>query len=172
MEQTTTGKKLDFRYEGIYDSKYKRNIQEAVEHILSCEYGTTITHSTLGKILGFNVDDELQFINYRNIMNKVKNIVLPYGRILKGVAGVGYYLLKPKHFSSYCYRTYIQRTQRMLAKSKEVLGYVPLSELSDERKLEYKEMESLNIDLIDNVESTIKTSDYYDHKRYYDNLED
>ena len=165
-------RKLDFRYEGIYNSQYKQNVQETVEHILERNYGETLTHETLGKMLGYRIDNEEEFRKYKNMMSKVKNIVLPYGRILKSVAGIGYYILKPKQISSYCYRTYIQRTQRMLAKSKEVLGYVELSELSDDRRLEHKDVSVLSDDLIENARQTIERSTYYDQRRYYDNLED
>ena len=102
--------KEDFRYQGEYESKKKQNIQEAVEYILAKNYGSTILHQELAKILGYNIDDEDEFKKYKSVMGRIKNFVLQYGYVLKGISGVGFYILKPTQVSNHCYRTYVKKS--------------------------------------------------------------
>ena len=164
--------KQDFRYQGEYESKKKQNIQEAIEFILEKNYGVTIGHIQLAKLLGYNIDDEVEIKKYRSVMARVKKFVLKYGYVLKGISGVGYYILKPTQVSSYCYRTYVKRASKLYDKSAYVLDMTDQSEMSEIRKQEIQNMINLNKQLIDKTFETIKESPYYSRKTYYDSLED
>lgn len=107
-----------------------------------------------------------------NRMSRVKNIIIDYGIVLKNVIGVGYYILKPKQISSYCYRTYVDKSEELLNKSERILKNVNKKELSDVRKKEHKEMSGLNNKLIEEVKLVKEHSEYVNNKEYYNSLED
>ena len=150
--------KTNFRYTGERESRKKQNIQEVVEYILGMNYGQTIFHTDLSKILGYNIEDENEEKKYRIIMQRVKNFILEYGYVLKGINGVGYYILKPSQISKHCYKTYINRARRMYDKSDYILKHTEKSQLNEDRLEELQNMMELNKKLIDNAWDTIKES--------------
>lgn len=164
--------KMDFRYQGEYESKKKHNIQEATEYILNKDYGSTLLHQDLAKILQYNIDDEDEFKKYKSVMARIKNFILQYGYVLKGISGIGYYILKPTQVSSHCYRTYIKKAGRLYDKSAYILDKTDKTDMNDVRKQEIENMIELNKKLIDNAWNTVKESVYYSRKDYYNSLED
>lgn len=162
----------NFRYDSRYESMKKRNMQEAIELILSKNYGDTIPFEKLGGILGYNLDDELEKRKFRSAMARVKDFLIEYGYILRTVSNVGYYILKPKHISSYCYRTYVDKTKVLLEKSQRILTHVDQTELSDVRKEEHTAMNVLNHDLYNGIGLTVENSEYGQKRAYYNSLED
>ena len=50
--------------------------------------------------------------------------IIEKGVVLKSVAGVGYYILKPKQVSGYVYHTYTRRIDKLLAKGGKILSLV------------------------------------------------
>ena len=164
--------KVNFRYESNYNSEYKQRIQELVEYILDLNFGETISFEKAGYILKYNIEDEKEYKKFRSTMQRVKNILIDYGYVLKTITNVGYYILKPKQISGYCYHTYIRKTEKLLGKSSRILQHTKTSELSEIRKEEYDNVCDLNIDLITNIDNTIENSNYYNKKYYYDNLDD
>lgn len=164
--------KMNFRYEGEREGSKRQNIQECVEFILSMNYGQTVFHSDLCKILGYNIDYEEEEKKYKSTMARVKQFILEYGYVLKSISGVGYYILKPSQISKHCYRTYIKSAARMYDKSEFILNHTEKSQLNEDRLEEFQNMLSLNKQLIDNAWNTIKESAYYSRKEYYDSLED
>lgn len=162
----------NFRYEQERDSKNRQNIQEVVEYILGREYGTTLLHHELSKMLRYNIDDEIEYMKYKSVMQKIKNFLIQYGYVLKGIGGVGYYILKPSEISRHCFKTYINKSVRMYDKSMYVLERTDKDDLSDVRKEELNNLMELNRELISKTERLIQVSPYYSRKAYYDNLED
>ena len=164
--------KVNFRYEGEYNSEYKQRISETVEYILDKDYGTTIENATLAELLHYNIETEEEYKKFKSAMGRVKNIVIDYGRVLKSITGVGYYILKPKQISGYCYHTYIKKTTKLLDKSARILNHTQHGLLSETRKEEYNDVLDLNMDVTMAIEGTIESSKYYDRKAYYDSLKD
>lgn len=164
--------KQDFRYEQERDSKKRLDIQEVVEYILNKKYGETLLHEDLAKILRYNIEDEEECYKYKAMMAKVKKFLIQYGYILKGVAGLGYYILKPNQISRHCYKTYIKSCLRMYDKSLYILEKTDKSELNNDRQEEIDFLMDLNKKLIQKTEKMIYESPYYSRKTYYDNLED
>lgn len=164
--------KPDFRYDSRYKSLKKQNIQETIEFILKHNYGDTIGFGQLAQILGYNIDDEKEKMKFQSMMGRVKNFLIDYGYILRSVAGVGYYIMKPKQISGYCYHTYIRHTEDLLKKSDRILSHVDLDGLSDIRKEEHTNVVALNYDVFENIDTTIDHSEYIKNKYVYDNLED
>jgi len=164
--------KVNFRYDSGYDSEYKQRIQEIVEFILSKNYGDTITNTEASKILKYNIYDETELKKYKNTMCRVKNFLIDYGYVLKSIVGIGYYILKPKQISGYCYHTYVLRTENLLNKSARILSHVDTSELSENRMEELNDVKDLNLDVTNAIDTTIENSRYFDKKSFYDNLED
>ena len=125
--------KVNFRYEGEYKSEFAQRISETIEYVLDKNYGETISFEVMGKLLHYNIEDEKEYKKFKSTMARVKNILIDYGRILKSVTGVGYYILKPQQISGYCYHTYIRKTENLLGKSARILQHTVKSELSDSR---------------------------------------
>ena len=153
-------------------NKKKQNIQQAIEYILDKNYGSTITHNELSKILQYNIEYEEELKKYKSVMARIKNFILQYGYVLKSVSGIGYYILKPSQVSSHCYRTYVKSAGRMYDKSEFILEHTDKQELNEVRQEEIKNMMALNKKLIENAWNTVKESAYYSRKNYYDSLED
>lgn len=164
--------KVDFRYDSRYESSKKQAIQETVEYILEKDYGETISFNVLGKMLNYNIYDEVECQRLKALMAKIKNFLIDYGYVLKSITGIGYYILKPKQISGYCYHTYIRRTTDLLNKSNRILTHTEKDILSDERKEEYNDVLQLNTDANKVINDCIDNSVYISNKNYYDSLED
>lgn len=164
--------KPNLRYDSRYNSEYKQRIQELVEYVTGLNYGETISFEKAASILHYNIEDEKELKKFRSTMARVKNILIDYGYILKTITNVGYYILKPKQISGYCYHTYIRRTENLLEKSSRILLHTETVNLSPARKEEHDNVRSLNAALINVIDTTIENSSYYNKKNYYDNLED
>ena len=155
-----------------YASKREAQIKDALDYILDKDYGATIEFTKLAEIMRFNIEDEQEERRFKSTMGRVKNILIDYGYILKTITGVGYYILKPKHISSYCYRTYIDKTKVLLEKSERILAHVDKNELSDIRKKEHKEMCQLNQEVYGEIGLVVEGSDYGKNRSYYNSLKD
>ena len=164
--------KIDFVYTQEKDSKKMQYKQEVIEYILSLDYGEIISNLELCKMLHYNIEDEVEYKRYKLMMGNIKKFLLTKGRILKSITGVGYYILKPKQASQYCFRTYVQSASRLYDKSAYVLDKIDTTEMSDVRLEEIKNMINLSNELIDKAEKTIVNSAYYSRKDYYDSLKD
>lgn len=164
--------KPNFKYEPERDSDKKQKKQEVVEFILDKDYGTVVTHTDLSKILGYSFNIEAERDKYLAMMNTIKRVLIDYGKILKSISGVGYYILKPSQVSNYCFRTYIKRSVKLNDKSKYILDRTDKSDLNKTRLEEIENMRELNETLINNMNDTIQESAYYSRKDYYDSLED
>ena len=162
----------NFRYDSRYNSLKKRELQETIELILDKNYGDTIPFEQLAKLLNYNLDDEQEKRKFRSAMARVKNFLIDYGYVLRTITNVGYYILKPQHISSYCYRTYIDKTKTLLEKSERVLRHVDQTELSDERKKEHAEMTDLNQQLYGEIGLVVESSEYGKNRAYYNSLKD
>lgn len=164
--------KVNFRYDTGKNTEYNQRIAELIDMILGLGYGSTISKYKCASILHYNIDDEREKKKFQSTMSRVKNFLIDYGRVLKGIAGVGYYILKPKQISGYCYHTYIRKTETLLDKSTRILNHVEQGQLSEIRKQEHEDVRDLNLDVISAIDSTIEASKYYYNKNKYDNLED
>lgn len=164
--------KHNFKYESRYNSEFSQRISELIEYVLDLEYGSIIEFSKIANMLHYNIEEEKELRKFRSTMARIKNILIDYGYVLKTITNVGYYILKPKQISGYCYHTYIRRTENLLAKSNRILSHTETYELSAERMKEYQEACDLNADLITNIANTIEDSSYYNNKNHYDSLED
>ena len=155
-----------------YSTKNENRIKDAVDYILDKDYGSTIPFGLLADIMRYNIEDEQEEKKFKSTMGRVKNILVDSGYILKTITGIGYYILKPKHISSYCYRTYIDRTKRLLEKSERVLQHVDRTELSDIRKKEHEEMSELNREMYGDIGLIVESSEYGKNRAYYNSLKD
>lgn len=153
-------------------SKYSEATQEVIDYILSFDYGVTLPFDNLCQMFGLSYDDELERFKFKNIMAKVKNYLIEKGYILKTVAGVGYYILKPQHISGFVYHSYICKVDRTLEKSERILQHIDRTKLSEIRKREREQVALLNSELRNNISSQIFNSEYYENKGKYDQLDD
>lgn len=163
----------NYRYnEQTNDSEFKTRKQELVEYIVAKENGTVIRLEEIGSILKININDDLELIKLKRIMGSLKNYLISQGKLLKSVIGTGYYILKPKEYSSHCYRTYVKGSMRALDKSRFILENADTYEMSIERQTELEDMKKLNQELQDKMWGTVKESGFYHRMTYYENLKD
>lgn len=157
---------------GYYKSEFrvKDSKKEVERYILSKNYGETVTNATLASFLGLDLDNDKQRNKYKYIMSKIKNKLIDHGYVLKGISGVGYYILKPQQMAGHCYKTYIQKTMNILDKSHRVLSNTDTLNLTGDRAEEYEAVVELNDKLSETIYNTTIGSRYYDRKSYYDNL--
>ena len=164
--------KPNFRYVSEYKSKYSQSIAETIEYILDHDYGATIRFEDCAKILHYNIEDENEKRKFKGAMRRVRNFLIDRGYVLKAITGVGYYILKPKQISGYCYHTYIRKTEDLVNKSERILNHIDKSGLSSIRGKEYLEFRRLNLTIGEEMERMIFESEYFRNKNYYDSLED
>lgn len=164
--------KTNFRYDSRYNSEHKQHFQETIDYILEQEYGSTIPFEKLGQLMHYNLENEEEFKKFKSQMCRVKNFLIDYGFVLKSIAHIGYYILKPKQISGYCYHTYIRKTTDLIEKSDKILQHVDKDELSDIRKQEHKEVIELNSNVKNSIDTTIDDSKYFKNKEMYNNLDD
>lgn len=164
--------KQSFRFEQTNESSKKQYKQEVIEYILEKPYGTTVGNDQLASMLHYNIDNEEEYHKFKTMMASIKGFLLRYGRILRSVPNVGYYILKPSQISQHCYRTYIKSASRLYNKSAYVLDRTDKTNLNQDRMEEITNMINLNQQLIDKVAATIHESAYYSRKAYYDSLEE
>lgn len=143
------------------DSDKKQKAEELVEYILdNYSYGQTITDDELAYRLGYNINITNEFRNYKGFMAKIKDELLMFNYVLKSIAGVGYYILKPEHIVGHCYNTYVKQSQRKLDKSLEVSKHIDKTNLSENRLEEIENFRNMNNQLIENMEELINNSAY------------
>lgn len=159
---------LNFKKGTINEEKYTK----VCKYVLSKNYGDVLDYKVLAGMFEIELSEDKDWHRFSNRMSRVKNIMVDYGIVLKNVIGVGYYILKPKQISSYCYRTYVDKSKELLNKSERILKNVNKKELSDVRKKEHKEMSGLNNKLIEEVKMVEEHSEYVNNKEYYNSLED
>lgn len=163
---------FNFRYDSRYASKYKQNMQETIEYILSQEYGSILPLEKLGKMLGYNIEDQEEKLKFKQSMSRVRNFIIDYGYVLKSMGTLGFYILKPQQISGFCYHTYILKTTKLLDKSDRVLRHIDMAKLSEGRKEEKEAIHELNTEINKDINSLIDNSRYISRKEYYDGLED
>lgn len=159
---------INFKRSSKNESKYSN----VCKYILDKEYGDVVDFKTLAKMFEIDLIEDSDWKKLQNRMKQVKNILIDYGIVLKNVIGVGYYILKPKQISSYCYRTYVEKSKNLLDKSERILKNVDKKELSEVRKKEHKEMQEFNKKLVKEVDLVEEYSEYAKNKTYYNSLED
>ena len=159
---------INFKRSSKNESKYSN----VCKYILDKEYGDIVDFKNLAKMFEIDLIEESDWKKLQNRMKQVKNILVDYGIVLKNVIGVGYYILKPKQISSYCYRTYVEKSKNLLDKSERILKNVDKKELSEVRKKEHKEMQEFNKKLVKEVDLVEEYSEYAKNKTYYNSLED
>lgn len=164
--------KKEFVYIGERDSKKKQNIAECIDYILTKQRGDTCTMDSLAKILGYNIDDELEYRKFKSTMIRVKDFLIDKGYVLKSISGVGYYILKSKQIAGYCYHKYILKTERILEKSDRILTHTDKTELNEIRTKEWNDVNKLNGDVYEAIDDAINVSDYWKNKENYDKLND
>ena len=162
--------KVNYRYEGEYKSEKRQKISETVDYIVEKNYGATLLHSDLCKLLGYNMSNDEEFEKYKSTMGRVKEILLQFGRVLVSVNGVGYYILKPSQVSRHCYKKFVQSASRKYDKCSFILHRVDNTELIPERLEELQNMIQLNRQLMNSAEKVLKESAYYSRKDYYNSL--
>ena len=100
-----------------YNSKLSQAVSDVITYILDKSYGDTIPFETLSKMLGYNIEDEKEKKKFQSIMARIKNYLVEKGYVLRTIVGRGYYIMKPKQISGYCYHTYICRLDNLLEKN-------------------------------------------------------
>lgn len=157
---------------GFYKTEFKVKDakKEVTEYILSKKYGDTIEHIALAAMFGYNLEDKKQKSKYQRTMKEIKDVVLEEGYILKGISGIGFYILKPKQVASYSYRTYVQRAVKLIDKNTNMLRCVDTRELKGERIEEFQDILDLNDKISKSLQKDFKESRYINRMEHYNSL--
>ena len=143
-------------------------IEELYNMFMQKEYGDIVYHAEVERILGI----DRTIAKYGIYVRKAKDKLIEHSKVLKGIAGIGYQVLKPKQVSGFVYRKYIKKALNMYNHSTDILNYLDKSNLSDTRIQEYNEVKELNDNLKETTSNIITGSRYYSRKDYYDSLDD
>lgn len=163
----------NFSYEQERESDRKKYKQELIQEILeNYKYGDIVKLNVCARFLHYNIELENELANLKHMMGPIKRYLQQRGIILRGIAGVGYYILKPKEISGYVYGSYITRSRRTLDKSEEILGVVDETQLNDIRKEELESVRELNSKLQEAIDNVKVKSRYMSRREYYNRLQD
>lgn len=147
--------------------------EKVVELILERKYGDTITNEEINGILKEDLKDEYGKKRFKSNMNKVKNILITKGIVVRSISNIGYYILMPRQISSYTYRNFIVKPIKNFEKAKIILENTNNKVLNNKEKEEYKKTRSLNDalcyasnELINNIEyKDLKEQERWNKKR-------
>lgn len=142
------------------DLTLREKREEIAKLILKRNYGETITNEEINEIMKEDLSDEYGKKRFKSNMNKVKNILLPKGYVIKCIYNMGYYILMPRQISSYTYRNFIIRPIKTLDKAKIILENTNHNSLNVKEKEEYKTTRSLNAALVYAAQELINAEEY------------
>lgn len=139
----------------------RSTIKKIVDYINTKDYGTTIEFMELQPFTTYNLKEELEFYWFKiNIITKVKKELIKYGKVLKSVKFIGYYILKPNQISSYTYRTYIRKPLKSFKRAQEILNVTDTAELNVIELEEYNLTNELNSTLIKSTKEILDSDKY------------
>ena len=139
----------------------RSSIKKIVDYINTKDYGTTIEFMELQPFTTYNLNEELEFYWFKvNIITKVKKELIKYGKVLKSVKFIGYYILKPNQISSYTYRTYIRKPLNSFKRAQEILNATDTAELNIIELEEYNLTNELNSTLIKSTKEILYSNKY------------
>ena len=150
-----------------YNSKNELIIRDICDFIRTKQYGEVIYNQEISRRIGLNIELEEHKKIFKNLMSKVKNVLIDYSYILKSLSGKGYYILKPNQIPSFTYRTYITKPQRAYEKAKRILERTDKSKFNQLNEQEHQEVTELNNQMIEVSDYTIFNSNYYKNKDKY-----
>ena len=150
-----------------YNSKNELIIRDICDFIRTKQYGEVIYNQEISRRIGLNIELEENKKIFKNLMSKVKNVLIDYSYILKSLSGKGYYILKPNQIPSFTYRTYITKPQRAYEKAKRILERTDRSNFNQLNEQEHQEVTELNNQMIEISDYTISNSNYYKNKEKY-----
>lgn len=138
----------------------KQKSIKIVELILTKKKGDTLKFEELNSIIKENLKDEYGKNKFRKIMQKAKNQLINYGILIKGINGVGYYILKTNQMSSYTYRNYMIKPIKQIQKGKTILDNLNKKELNNEETKKYDLTKKLNDNLVNTNKNQINSKEF------------
>lgn len=138
----------------------KQKSIKIVELILTKKKGDTLKFEELNSIIKENLKDEHGKNKFRKIMQKAKNQLINYGILIKGINGVGYYILKTNQMSSYTYRNYMIKPIKQIQKGKTILDNLNKKELNNEETKKYDLTKKLNDNLVNINKDQINSKEF------------
>lgn len=142
------------------DLSLKEKREKIVELILKKNYGETITNEEINEIMKENLSDEYGRKRFKSHMNKVKNILITKGYVIRCIYNVGYYILMPRQVSSYTYRNFIVRPVKTLNKAKIILDNTKKASFNKAETETYIKTCSLNSALVYATNELINAEEY------------
>lgn len=119
--------------ENLINNKKKYEI--LVEHILSMDYGETITHTEISGI----IQEEHDSNKYRAIVNKAKKILLKEGKAIESIKDVGYRVIDPDCYTNKSVKQFKQGFHR-LQNGYDTLQYAPTDKMSNEGRKVHRDV--------------------------------
>lgn len=138
----------------------KEKVQKIIELILTKKKGDTLKFDELNLIINEDLKDEYGKIRFRKIMSRAKNKLIEYGILIRGINGIGYYVLKTNQMSSYTYRNYIVKPIKQIEKGKKILDNLNKKELNNEETEKYNLTKKLNDNLVKSNKDKINSQEF------------
>lgn len=138
----------------------KEKVEKIVELILTKKKGDTLKFNELNLIINENLKDEYGKIRFRKIMQRSKNKLIEHGILIRGINGIGYYILKTNQMSSYTYRNYMIKPIKQMQKGKKILDNLNKKELNNEETKQYELTKTLNDNLININKDQINSKEF------------
>lgn len=138
----------------------KEKVQKIVELILKKKKGDTLKFEELNLIINEDLKDEYGKNRFKKIMNRAKNKLIEYGILIRGINGIGYYILKTNQMSSYTYRNYMIKPIKQMEKGKRILDNLNKKELNNEETKKYDLTKTLNDNLVNTNKAQINSKEF------------
>lgn len=146
----------------LKNNEFKKIERESIiEYFLQFDYGEIVTFEELAKLLGINIKNEIEFKLLKRKINIIRNNLIDFGYVLKVIANKVYYILKHNQISSFTYRNYILKPQKMYKKADRILSHVNLNLINKEERCEHQDVSNLNNRLIKETNAIIDNANLY-----------
>lgn len=97
------------------------------EFVNQQDYGTTILHSDIEKI----IEESHESTKYMSIITKTKKKLIESSKCLKSLHGQGYTVIQPDEYTDLSLR-HIKRGSRQIGTGYKILQYAPVNQMSQE----------------------------------------
>ena len=108
--------------------KNKTKAETSVEIIMTMNYGDTISHNEISKV----IDESYGLPKYNSVVQKAKKTLLnDYGRMLESIRGNGYRVVQPDSYTDHSLK-HFKRSFNEAKKGATILSHAPTKDMTEE----------------------------------------
>jgi hypothetical protein len=107
-----------------------------VNHVLdNMKYGEVISHKRIAKL----ISEEAKTMTYYMIVSNAKTQLIPYGKTIVSVLGVGYKVLEPDGYNEHAYDMFAKGV-KYIHKAKDIAAFAPKDLMSEDSQKLHEEV--------------------------------